>query len=75
MHATLSRNCKCISFNPNVPFCECNVDQFYAKHHLLLNCTAMLTIARFEVLLITQTKEFVKHTTLIDKYKNKRKIM
>ena len=33
----------------------------------------MFTIARFEVLLITQTKVFVKHTTLIDKCKNKRK--
>ena len=25
---------------------ECNIDQFYAKHHFLLNCTAMFTIAR-----------------------------
>ena len=56
-------------------FLECNIEKFYAKLHFLLNCTAMFTIARFGVLLITQTKVFVKHTTLIDKCKNKLKIM
>ena len=35
----------------------------------------MFTIARLEVLLNTQKKVFVKHTTLIDKCKNKRKFM
>ena len=25
---------------------EYNIDQFYAKHHFLINCTAMFTIAR-----------------------------
>ena len=39
----------------------------------LLNCTAIFTIARPEVLLITQRKVFVKHITLIDKGKNKSK--
>ena len=54
---------------------ECNIDKFYAKLHFLLNCTAIFTIARFAVLLITQTTVFVKPTTLSDKCKNKRKIM
>ena len=64
----LSINGKYISFNPNVPCLNVpgNIDKFYAKLHFLLNCTAMFTIARFEVLLITKTKGFVKHTTLID---------
>ena len=35
----------------------------------------MFTIAILEVLLITERKVFVKHTTLIDKCKNKCKIM
>ena len=70
IHATSSVDCKYISF-----LFECNIDQFYAKLYFLLNCTALFTIARLEVLLITQTKVFVKHTTLIDKCKNKRKIM
>ena len=34
----------------------------------------MFTIARLEVLLITERKVLVKHTTLIDKCKNTRKI-
>ena len=33
----------------------------------------MFTIARIEVLLITQRKVFVKHATLIDKCKKKRR--
>ena len=70
IHATLSINCNYISFNPNVPCC--NIDKFYAKLHFLLNCTAMFIIARIEDLLITQTRVFVKHTTLIDECKNKR---
>ena len=40
-----------------------------------INCTAMFTIARLKVMLITQRKVFIKHTTLFDKCKNKRKIM
>ena len=45
---------------------ECNIDKLYAKYLFLLNCTAMFIIARFEVLLITQKKAFVKHSTLIE---------
>ena len=51
---------------------ECDIDQLYAKHYFLLNCTAMFTIARFVVLLVTQRKVFVEHTTLIDKCKHRR---
>ena len=54
---------------------ECYIGQFYGKHHFLLNCSAMLTIARLEVLLISQRKVLVKHTNLIDKCKKKRKIL
>ena len=68
MHATLSRNCKYISFNPSVT-CLNVILTNSAKHHFLLNCTAMFTIAILEVLLITERKVFVKHTTLIDKWK------
>ena len=74
IHATLYRNCKYISFNPNVPFSNVTLTNSM-QNHFLLNYTAMLTIARLEVLLITQKKVFVKHSTLIDKCKNKRKIM
>ena len=35
----------------------------------------MFSIARLDVLLITQGKLFVKHTILIDECKNKRKII
>ena len=35
----------------------------------------MFSIARLEALLLTQGKVFVKHTTLIDECKNKRKII
>ena len=51
------------------------IDQFYANHHFLLDCNVIFTIAKLEVLLITQRKVFVKHTTQIDKCKNKRKIV
>ena len=44
-------------------------------HHFLINCTAMFTIARLEVMLITERKVFVKYTTIIDKCKNKRNIV
>ena len=38
---------------------ECNVDHLYAKHHFLLNCTAMITIAWLKILLITQKKSIL----------------
>ena len=44
---------------------ECNIDQFYANHNFLLNCTAMFIIMRLEVLLIMERKVFVKQ-----KYQN-----
>ena len=40
---------------------ECNIDKLYANHPFLSNCTAMFTIARLEVLLITQKKVFIEH--------------
>ena len=70
IHATLSINCKYISFNPNVPCL--NEILTNSMLHFLLNCTAMFIIARIEVLLITQTRVLVKHTTLIDECINKR---
>ena len=39
---------------------ECNIDKLYANHPFLSNCTAMFTIARLEVLLITQKKVFIE---------------
>ena len=74
-HAMLFINCKYISINPNVPCLNVILTNSMKKLHFLINCTAMFTLARFEVLLITQTKVFVKHTALIDKCNNKRKIM
>ena len=75
IHTMLSRNCKYISFYPNVPCLKVILTKFYAKHHFLSTSTAMFTISRLEVLLITQRKvKIVKHTTVIDKCKNKHKI-
>ena len=71
IHATLSRYFKYISFNPYVPCLNVILTDYMKKNNFLLNCTAMFTIARLEVLQITRRKVFVKHTTLIDKCKNK----
>ena len=70
IHATLSTNCKYISFNPNVPCL--NVILTSSMQNITFCSTARLWL---DVLLITQRKVFVKHTTIIDKCKYKRKIM
>ena len=61
-----------ISFDPNVPCLNVILTNSMQKHRFLIICTAMFIIARIEVLLITQRRVFVKHTTLIDECKNKR---
>ena len=72
IHATLSRNCKYILFNPNV---SCLIIKLTNFMHFLLKCTVMFTIARRGSANYPKEKVFVKYTTLIDKCKNKRKIM
>ena len=68
MHATLPRKCKYIFFDHNAPYLSVKLTNSTQN-----NCTAMLTIASLEVLLIVQKKVSVTHINRIDKCKNKHK--
>ena len=74
IHVTLSRTCKYMSFNLHVSCLNVILTNSMQNFNFCLTALPCL-LSRDEVLLITKTKAFVKHTTLIDKYINKRKLM